>query len=175
LQGLLVGLEEQVTDGILAERRQLNVLLALKVLDEEPVRDRRHDTGTVTISHIGTHSTSVGHVAEKVPRIADNLVAGLALDVASKADTASILLELRVVKTPVNSSDGQAGEAGAEGGGRNVLLHGKGARPRVIVRLLVLIGGVLGLLRLDVDFFVVEILGKAHARRRPSTTFGGGR
>jgi hypothetical protein len=66
LQCLFVGLEKQVTSGVLTQRGQLDVLLLLEVLDEEPVRNRSHDTGTVTISRIGTHRTTVGHVAEQV-------------------------------------------------------------------------------------------------------------
>jgi hypothetical protein len=82
LKSLLVGLKEQVSHGVLAQGRQLNVLLLLKVLDEEPVGDGCHDTSTITISCVRAHGTTMGHVAEKVTGITDNLVARLALDVA---------------------------------------------------------------------------------------------
>jgi hypothetical protein len=82
LKSLLVGLKEQVSHGVLAQGRQLNVLLLLKVLDEEPVGDGCHDTSTITISCIRTHGTTVGHVTEEVTGITNNLVARLTLDVA---------------------------------------------------------------------------------------------
>jgi hypothetical protein len=79
----------------------------------------------------------MGHVAEKVTGIADNLVARLALDVASKADTASILLIRRVIET---------------------LLHRQGTSPRVIVVSLILIRYIWLLLGFGFNVSVVKVL-----------------
>jgi hypothetical protein len=137
LKSLLVGLKEQVSHGVLAQGRQLNVLLLLKVLDEEPVGDGCHDTSTITISCVRAHGTTMGHVAEKVTGITDNLVARLALDVASKTDTASILLIRRVIET---------------------LLHRQGTSPRVIVVSLILIRYIWLLLGFGFNVSVVKVL-----------------
>jgi hypothetical protein len=137
LKSLLVGLKKQVSHGVLAQGRQLNVLLLLKVLDEEPVGDGCHDTSTITISCIRTHGTTVGHVTEEVTGITNNLVARLTLDVASKTDTTSILLIRRVIET---------------------LLHREGTSPRVIVLSLILIWYVWLLLGFGLNLSVVEVL-----------------
>lgn len=68
VQGLLVGLEEEVADGVLAGRRQLDVLLALEVLDEELVGDGGHDAGAVAVAGVRADGAPMGHVAEEVPR-----------------------------------------------------------------------------------------------------------
>lgn len=59
-----VGLEEQVTDGILAQRRQLHANLTGEVLHEELVGDAGHHTSTVTVSRVGADGSTVGHVAQ---------------------------------------------------------------------------------------------------------------
>jgi len=91
LEGLLVGLEEQVSHGVLAERRELDVLLSLKVLDEEPVGNGRHDTGAITVTGIRTHGSPMGHVAQEVASIADDFVARLTLDVAAARSASSAM------------------------------------------------------------------------------------
>jgi hypothetical protein len=51
-QSLGVGLKEQVSHGVLAQRGKLDSNFALEVLDEELVGDGGHDTRTITISCI---------------------------------------------------------------------------------------------------------------------------
>lgn len=65
---LRVRLEKEISHGVLTQRRELDVNLALKVLDEELMRDRGHDTSAITVSCIGPNGTTMGHVTEKVSR-----------------------------------------------------------------------------------------------------------
>jgi len=63
LQRLLIRLKEKVSHSILAQGGKGEIVLPRKVLDEELVGDRGHDTSTITISCIRAHSTTMGHVA----------------------------------------------------------------------------------------------------------------
>jgi hypothetical protein len=78
--------------------RQSDAKQSLDFTSKKTVRDTRHDTRTITISRIGTDSTSVSHVAKQTSCIRENLVRGFTLDVANETDTASILFVLGVVK-----------------------------------------------------------------------------
>jgi hypothetical protein len=64
MQRLLIGLEEKVSHSVLAQGRKLDANLTLEVLDEELVRDRRHNTCAITVACIGADSTAVCHVAQ---------------------------------------------------------------------------------------------------------------
>jgi hypothetical protein len=52
LNRFLVRFEEKISHGILARRRELNALFPLKILDEELVWDRSHNSSAVTVSCI---------------------------------------------------------------------------------------------------------------------------
>ncbi len=96
---VVLGVEEQVADGVLALSGKLDAEVALGLAAEEGVWDTGHDTGTVTVTSVGTDGTTVGHVAEEEARIGDDLVCGLALDLAHETDTTSILFVVGVVET----------------------------------------------------------------------------
>ena len=90
----VVRLEEHVPDSVLARLGELAADLALGLALEEPVRDARHDTRAVAVAHVRAGRAAVGHRAEELAGIGDDLVGLGALDVADEADTAGILLEV---------------------------------------------------------------------------------
>ena len=96
--------------------------------------------------------------------IANNLVAGLALDVASKADTTSILFEAWVIETPSFMSTKNPGQWHYTGG-EYALLHRQSARPGIIVLCLVLIRMINLRFGLGMYLSIVKVRSQAHARR----------
>jgi hypothetical protein len=69
--------EEEVSRAILAFDGELDTDLAFGFADEEGVRDSDGETGTVAVARVGTGRTAVGHVAEEVLGVRDDLVRGL--------------------------------------------------------------------------------------------------
>ncbi|KAI3478074.1 hypothetical protein L1887_60005 [Cichorium endivia] len=118
---VVLGVEEEVADGILSLRGELDAEVALGLAAEEGVGDAGHDTGAVTVASVGTDGTTVGHVAEEEACVGDDLVGGLSLDLAHEADTAGVLLVVRVVKA-LGSGHG----AGPERGGALYLIVAAG-------------------------------------------------
>ena len=87
----VVRLEKDVADGVLAELRKLAAKVALGLALEELVGDTGHDTRTIAVPTVRASSTTVGHRAEELASIGNDLVAVVALDVADEADTAGVL------------------------------------------------------------------------------------
>ena len=94
----VVRLEKDVTDSVLAYLGKLATDLALSLALEEEMGDAGHHTGAVAVAAVCAGGAAVGHGAEKLAGIGDDLVGLFALDVTDKADTASVLLELVQVK-----------------------------------------------------------------------------
>ena len=94
----VVLLEEYVTDGVLAWLGQFAPYVPLSLTLEEQVGDAGHDTSTVTISTVCTSGTPMGHSAEELTGIGDDLVRLLALDVTNEAYTTGIFLVLVLVQ-----------------------------------------------------------------------------
>ena len=90
----VVRLEENITDGVLACLWELATNVALSLTLEEKVRNAGHDTRTVAIAAVCAGSAAVGHGAEELASIGDDLVALVTLDVADEADTACVLFEV---------------------------------------------------------------------------------
>ena len=90
----VVRLEEDVTDGVLARVRELAADLALSLALEEEMGDAGHHTGAVAVAAVCAGGAAVGHGAEKLAGIGDDLVGLVALDMADEADTAGVLFEL---------------------------------------------------------------------------------
>lgn len=110
--GLVVlGVEEQVTDSVLTLSRKFDTKVALRLTAEKGVWDTSHDTSTVAVTSVCTDGTTVGHVAEEEASIGDDLVSGLALDLAHKTDTTGILLVVWVVEA-LGSGHGTGPERG---------------------------------------------------------------
>jgi hypothetical protein len=94
----IVGLEEDIPDGILAGFRQSAVNVSLSFPLEKLVRDSCHDTCTITITTVSSSSTSVDHRAEQLTSIGDDLVARFTLDVAYETYTARVFLVFVEIK-----------------------------------------------------------------------------
>lgn len=56
-------MEEDVAVSVLTERRYDTISQHGELLDDKLVRDGGHDTGTISISRVGTDSTSVREIA----------------------------------------------------------------------------------------------------------------
>lgn len=107
-------------------------------------------------------------------------MAGLALDVTGKgqslrsvadfrnknlpckADTTSILLQIRVIQAPMNIDQPSVPADILRG---NLLLHRERSRPRVVVLRLILILMVWLILGVDLVLSIVEIVGSCHSRQ----------
>ena len=87
--------KEDIADGILTRWRKFKILVMLKFTLHEFVGDGCHDTGSITVTAVGTDGTSMGHIAQQtasleisgwqiktIGTICDNLVANFALDMA---------------------------------------------------------------------------------------------
>ena len=72
-----------------------NIPLSLTL--EEVVGDAGHDTSTVTVTTVRTRCTTVGHRAQELTSVGDDLVRVLALDMTNEAYTAGIFLVLVIV------------------------------------------------------------------------------
>lgn len=95
----VVRLEEQVTDSVLSWlwQRATEILLDLSL--EKLMRDGGHDSCTISVPAVRTRRTSVGHCAEQLPSIGDDLVGCFALNVADEAYTTRVLFFIVAVKT----------------------------------------------------------------------------
>ncbi len=134
---VILRVEEQVTDGVLALGGELDAKVTLGLAAEEGIGDTSHDTGPRHrhVSCISTDGTTVGHVAEEETSVGDNLVSGLTLDVAHETDTTSILLVVGIVET-LGSGHGAGPELGGAlylivtaglevGGGDGLFVNGR--------------------------------------------------
>ena len=88
---------EQITDRIVAERRQFDALCG-HVLAEQPVRNLDKKTGAVAHQRIGADRATVGQVLEHLQTITDDLVRAHALHVDDESDAAGIMFLERVVQ-----------------------------------------------------------------------------
>jgi hypothetical protein len=66
LKSLLIGLEEQISNGILTQRWQVQASLTGEILHEKLVGDTGHHTGTITVSRVRANGSTVGHVAQQI-------------------------------------------------------------------------------------------------------------
>lgn len=78
----VTGLEEDVADRVLTERRERVADLTLGLAPEEGVGHADHHAGAVTVARVRTRRTAMRHIAQQRPSVRDDLVARLALDVA---------------------------------------------------------------------------------------------
>ena len=95
----VVCLEEDVSDGVLANLGEFAANFALGLALEEEVGNTSHDTRAITVTAVCTCGTTMGHCAQELPGVGDDLVRLLALDVANEAYTAGIFLVLVLVET----------------------------------------------------------------------------
>ena len=95
----IVRLEEDVTDGVLAELGKLAADVPLSLTLEEQMRNTSHDTGTISISTVCTSGTTMGHGTQQLTSIGDDLVGLFALDVTNETYTTGIFLVLVIVQT----------------------------------------------------------------------------
>ena len=66
LEHLGVRLEKEIPCSVLTLRRQLIPRLPFEILDKKSMRHRGHHARTVSISGVGAHCATMGHVAEQV-------------------------------------------------------------------------------------------------------------
>ena len=95
---LILGGEEDVADGILSGLGEQTVDVALCLALEELVVDAGHDTGAVAVATVCACRAAMGHVAEELAGIGDDLVARGAFDMADEADAARVALVLIVIE-----------------------------------------------------------------------------
>lgn len=105
----IVGLEENISDGVLAWLRENTTEVPFSLSLEERVGDSSHCTGTVTVSAISSSSTSVGHRAEQLPRVRHDLVARNSFGLNDEANSAGIFLFRVVVQPLVGGHRGRPG------------------------------------------------------------------
>ena len=90
--------QEHVADAVTPRRRQYGVHRSFRHPAQKLVRQARQDARAVAGVLFVSEPPAMDHAAVHVPRVADNLAARAAPDVADEPDAASVLLESGVVQ-----------------------------------------------------------------------------
>lgn len=94
----VVGLEENVTNGVFTRLWQFSADVSFCLALKQSMRDACHHASTITITTVSTGGASMGHGAKQLPSVRDNFVVLFTFDVANKADSTGIFLELIHIK-----------------------------------------------------------------------------
>jgi hypothetical protein len=83
----VIGIEEDISNGIMAVFRQDSTEETFHFCLEEFVGDAGHDTSTITVAGVCSCGTSVGHCTKEMTGIRDSPMGSLALYVTDEANT----------------------------------------------------------------------------------------
>ncbi len=91
--------QEDHAGGVAPARGQIHCEVPLHDLLEEPMRESGQNAGTVTGILLAPHRAAVRHVDENRFRLLDDFMAGPALYVSDKTDTARVMFERGIVES----------------------------------------------------------------------------